>query len=61
MTDKILSEQNGPVTTIVINRPKSKNALDNEAAHGLAAPQCRAILIKTTLRSVQVVDQDMRQ
>ena len=36
MTDKILSEQHGPVTTIVINRPKSKNALDNEAAHGLA-------------------------
>ena len=35
-TDKILVERNGPVTTIVINRPKSKNALDNEAAHGLA-------------------------
>ena len=37
MTDKILIEHDGPVTTIVINRPKSKNALDNEAAHGLAA------------------------
>jgi enoyl-CoA hydratase len=36
MTDKILVERNGPVTTIVINRPTSKNALDNEAAHGLA-------------------------
>jgi 1,4-dihydroxy-2-naphthoyl-CoA synthase len=36
-TDKILTERSGPVTTIVINRPKSKNALDNEAAHGLAA------------------------
>ena len=36
MTDKILVERNGPVTTIIINRPKSKNALDNEAAHGLA-------------------------
>ena len=35
-TDKILIERNGPVTTIIINRPKSKNALDNEAAHGLA-------------------------
>lgn len=35
-TDKILVERDGPVTTIVINRPKSKNALDNEAAHGLA-------------------------
>jgi enoyl-CoA hydratase len=36
VTNKILVERNGPVTTIVINRPKSKNALDNEAAHGLA-------------------------
>src|SRR5882762_4263684 len=36
MTDKILVERNGPVTTVVINRPTSKNALDNEAAHGLA-------------------------
>ncbi len=33
---KILIERNGPVTTLIINRPKSKNALDNEAAHGLA-------------------------
>ena len=37
MTSKILIERNGPVTTLIINRPKSKNALDNEAAHGLAA------------------------
>jgi enoyl-CoA hydratase len=36
MTDKILVERDGPVTTIIINRPKSKNALDNEAAHALA-------------------------
>ena len=36
MTDKILVERNGPVTTLIINRPKSKNALDNEAAHALA-------------------------
>jgi enoyl-CoA hydratase len=35
-SDKILIERNGPVTTIIINRPKSKNALDNEAAHALA-------------------------
>ena len=35
-TPKILIERNGPVTTIVINRPQVKNALDNEAAHGLA-------------------------
>jgi enoyl-CoA hydratase len=37
ITEKILTERHGPVTTIVINRPRSKNALDNEAAHGLAA------------------------
>ena len=36
-TPKILVETAGPVTTITINRPASKNALDNEAAHGLAA------------------------
>ena len=35
-TDKILIDRNGPVTTLIVNRPKSKNALDNEAAHGLA-------------------------
>lgn len=33
---KILVERAGPVTTITINRPKSRNALDNEAAHALA-------------------------
>ena len=33
---KILVERNGPVTTIVINRPQARNALDNEAAHALA-------------------------
>ena len=36
-TPKILVSTDGPVTTIVINRPLSRNALDNEAAHGLAA------------------------
>ena len=36
MTDKVLVERDGPVTIITINRPKSKNALDNEAAHALA-------------------------
>ena len=33
---KILVDRDDPVTTIVINRPKAKNALDNDAAHGLA-------------------------
>ena len=37
MTDKVLVERNGPVTTIIINRPKYKNALDNEAARALGA------------------------
>jgi enoyl-CoA hydratase len=34
---KILIETSPPVTTIIINRPQVKNALDNEAAHALAA------------------------
>jgi enoyl-CoA hydratase len=33
---KIIVDRSGPVTTIVINRPQAKNALDNEAAHALA-------------------------
>ena len=36
-TPKILVETTGTITTITINRPAAKNALDNEAAHGLAA------------------------
>ena len=35
-TPKIVVETHGPVTTITINRPQAKNALDNEAAHALA-------------------------
>lgn len=35
--DKILIARDGPVTTIVMNRPQARNALDNEAAHALAA------------------------
>jgi enoyl-CoA hydratase len=35
-TPKIVVEAQGLVTTITINRPQAKNALDNEAAHGLA-------------------------
>ena len=37
MTAKILVERNGGVTTIVINRPRVRNALDNEATRALAA------------------------
>jgi enoyl-CoA hydratase len=33
---KIIVDRTGPVTTIVINRPHARNALDNEAARGLA-------------------------
>lgn len=35
-TAKILVETLSPVTTIIINRPQAKNALDNDAAHMLA-------------------------
>jgi enoyl-CoA hydratase len=35
-SDKILVEKNGPVTTIIINRPRVRNALDIEAANLLA-------------------------
>jgi enoyl-CoA hydratase len=34
-SQKILVEHKGPVTTIIINRPHARNALDNEAAHAL--------------------------
>ncbi|NYT61576.1 crotonase/enoyl-CoA hydratase family protein [Alcaligenaceae bacterium] len=37
MTSKILIEKNGPVTTIIINRPEVRNALDLEATALLAA------------------------
>src|SRR5216684_5213632 len=37
MTAKILVETAGPVTTLIINRPQAKNALDNEAARALGA------------------------
>ena len=37
MTSKILSEKNGPVTIITINRPEVRNALDCEAIAALQA------------------------
>ena len=48
-TPKILVEAQGPVTTITINRPQARNALDNEAAHGLA-DALRAFESDTTAR-----------
>ncbi len=36
MTDKILIAREGPVTTITINRPEVRNALDREAAQAMA-------------------------
>ncbi|MFV0295596.1 MAG: crotonase/enoyl-CoA hydratase family protein [Hyphomicrobiaceae bacterium] len=33
---KVLVERNGPVTTVIINRPDVRNAVDNETAEGLA-------------------------
>ena len=36
MSDKILVERQGPVTTFIINRPEVRNALDREASTALA-------------------------
>lgn len=33
---KVLVEQDGPVTTVIINRPEVRNAVDNETAEALA-------------------------
>ncbi len=33
---KVLVERDGPVTTVIINRPEVRNAVDNETAEGLA-------------------------
>ena len=35
-TEKVIRESDGPVTTIQINRPKARNAVDNETAELLA-------------------------
>jgi len=35
-TSKVLVERDGPVTTVIINRPEVRNAVDNETAQGLA-------------------------
>ncbi|MGI9475714.1 MAG: crotonase/enoyl-CoA hydratase family protein [Hyphomicrobiaceae bacterium] len=34
---KVVVERNGPVTTVIINRPEVRNAVDNETADGLVA------------------------
>ncbi len=36
MTSKVRVEQDGPVTTVIINRPEVRNAVDNETAEALA-------------------------
>ena len=36
MSDTLLVERDGPVTTLIINRPRVKNALDNQTARALA-------------------------
>lgn len=33
---KVIVERDGPVTTVIINRPEVRNAVDNETADGLA-------------------------
>lgn len=35
-TEKVLVERDGPVTTVLINRPQARNAVDNETADRLA-------------------------
>lgn len=35
-TSKVRVERNGPVTTVIINRPEVRNAVDNETAEALA-------------------------
>jgi len=35
-SNKVLQQKDGPVTTILINRPAARNAVDNETADGLA-------------------------
>ncbi|MEX1154459.1 enoyl-CoA hydratase-related protein, partial [Parvibaculum sp.] len=34
---EVLVEKNGPVTTVILNRPQAKNAVDRAAANALAA------------------------
>ncbi len=36
-SEKVLVERDGPVTTVIINRPQVRNAVDNETADGLVA------------------------
>ncbi len=36
MTTKVLVARDGPVTTVIIDRPEVRNAVDNETADGLA-------------------------
>ena len=55
-TQKILVEAQGPVTTIIINRPQARNALDNEAAHGLA-DALRAFEADADARHVTLADE----
>lgn len=35
-TDKVLVERNGPIYTVILNRPEVRNAVDNETAEALA-------------------------
>ncbi len=35
--EKVLTVRAGPVTTVILNRPEARNAVDNETAEGLAA------------------------
>ncbi len=36
-TEKVLVEREGPVTTVILNRPEKRNAVDNQSANALVA------------------------
>jgi len=36
-TEKVQVEINGPITTVILNRPEKRNAVDNETADALVA------------------------
>ena len=38
MSDAVLIERSGPVTTVLLSRPDRRNAVDGETARALAGP-----------------------
>ena len=50
MTSKVRFERDGPITTVVINRPEVRNAVDNETAEALADARYLAVPIRIIRR-----------